>query len=634
MSISTIATVQLNVAQEAVINSSEKRILVLAGPGAGKTFVLKEWIKRKLQDDPRKSYNILGLTFTNNAAREMNNRLTEDNIERSKQVNLMTFHSFCTRVLRQYGNYIEIPANFEICSDKDELVEILKKAVEKTNIEGQHDYKKYFEQITHCKRHGLLPDNKALLKEKFQKINLIYKVYEKELRENAYLDFDDLLLKAYQLLKAYPALTKHYQKVYPYICIDELQDTNKLQYKLLNFLIGEHTTLLAVGDDNQVIYEWNGADHQRLQSFKEEYKPQIIHLPLNYRCPPSIIEVSNKLIAKNDLRLGDFIPNQAYTTSQGKVNVESFDTFEKEVGGIAYNIAEKHAQNFGQVTILARRKKLLDKISEALQKQHIPHRVHIRKSEFVSAPLAWLHEILHLFNSPNRERSLKIVVGAFNQITKIDTDVLGIINKKMQDDNATLLSVWLDEVNQQLNETNSDFTELINLIETKLGIKTYKSFYTKIFKWFDNYEKQHSEEKLKTSIYNYEEYKDEKQVWYNLAKEIFERLGDEIPLSAFLQELSLTTKETPLKDNEVNLMTIHAAKGQGFDHVYLIGMVNDELPSYHARKSNKQQAMEEERRNCYVAITRAAQTLTLSYAAQYFGWTKEPSQFMKDMELL
>lgn len=631
MSISTIPTVQLNVAQEAVLNSSEKRVLVLAGPGAGKTFVLKEWIKRKLQDDPRKSYNILGLTFTNNAAREMNKRLEEDNIDRSKQVNLMTFHSFCTRVLRQYGNYIGVSANFEICKDEDELIEVLKKSVQKENIEGYHDYKKYFKDIKLYK-HNLRVSHGE--KDVNEPLNSIYNAYEKELRDNNYLSFDDLLLKAHQLLDTYPALTKHYQKVYPYICIDELQDTNKLQYELLKFLIGEHTTLLAVGDDNQVIYEWNGADHQRLQSFKEEYEPQVIHLPLNYRCPPSIIEVSNKLIAKNDLRLGDFIPNQACNTSQGEISVRSFDTFEKEVAGIAYDIVEKHEGNFGQVTILARRKKLLDKMSDALQKQDVPHKVYVRKSEFVSAPLAWLHEILHLFNSPNRERSLKIVVGAFNQITKIDIDVSVIKDKKLQDDNATLLSVWLNEANQQLNETNSDFTELINLIETKLGIKTYKSFYMKIFKWFDNYEEQHSEEELKTSIYNYEEYKDEKQVWHNLAKEIFERLGDEIPLSAFLQELSLTTKETPLKNNEVNLMTIHAAKGQGFDHVYLIGMVNDELPSYHALKSNKQKAIEEERRNCYVAITRASQTLTLSYASQYFSWQKEPSQFLNDMELL
>jgi len=631
MSISTIPTVQLNVAQEAVVNSSEKRILALAGPGAGKTFVLKEWIKQKLQDDPRKSYNILGLTFTNNAAREMNNRLAEDIIERSKQVNLMTFHSFCARVVRQYGYYIEIPANFEICNDEDELIEILKKSVQKSNIEAYHTYQKYFKNIRLYK-HRVHTPYKGIISE--EHLKLIYNAYEKELRNNNYLDFDDLLLKTHQLLKTYPVLKKHYQKIYPYICIDELQDTNQLQYEILRFLIGDNTTLLAVGDDNQVIYEWNGADYQRLQSFKEQYNPRVIHLPLNYRCPPCIIEVSNKLIAKNYLRLGDFIPNQACNISEGEVSLKPFDTFEKEVAGIAYDIAEKHEPDFGQVTILARRKKLLDKMSEALQKQNIPHRVHIRKGEFISAPLAWLHEILHLFNSPNRERSLKIVVGAFNQMANLDISVTTIKNKKQQDDNATLLSAWLDETNQKLKQVDSPFYKLTNLVETQLGIKTYKSFYTKIFKWFNDYEKQHEEEVLKESIYNYEEYNEEKQVWHSLAKEIFERLGDEIPLSTFLQELSLTTKETPLKNNEANLMTIHAAKGQGFDHVYLIGMVNDELPSYHALKSNKQKAMEEERRNCYVAITRAAQKLTLSYASQYFGWQKEPSQFLKDMELL
>lgn len=635
MSVSIKKTIELNIAQESVLNSIEKRILVLAGPGAGKTLVIKEWIKRKLTEDTRKSYNILGLTFTNKAAHEMNNRLAEDVIERSRQVSLMTFHGFCAKVLRQYGHYMDIPANFNICSEQEELIEILKSGVKKADIEDKYNWKEYLRLIDLLKRNAYTPDEGELKDEKHSRLNSAYKAYEKELKESGYLDFNDLLLKTYKLLESYPRLAKHYQKIYPYICIDELQDTNKLQYLILNIVINEDTTLLAVGDDNQVIYEWNGASHKRLQTFKEYHKPQVIHLPLNYRCPASIVDVSNKLIAKNNLRLEDFKPNKAYTSREGDVvKVKKFDTFQNEIIGIADDIKKEHQEHLGQVTILARRKKLLDKMSEALQKQNISHRVYSRKGEFVSAPLAWLNEILHLFNSPNRERSLKTVIGAFNQMANLNIDFSTIKNRKDKEHDTTLLSIWLDEVNQQLQKDSNHFSELIHLVETKLSIKTYKSFYTKIFKWFDDYKVKKSEETLKEKIYNYDEYKDEKKVWHNLSREAFKRLGDEIPLSTFLQELALTTKETSVKSNEISLMTIHASKGQGFEHVYLIGMVNDELPSYYAIKSNTAKAMEEERRNCYVAITRASQTLTLSFADQYFDWAKKPSDFLHDMELL
>ncbi len=622
----TDKTIQLNIAQQAVLTSSEKRILVLAGPGAGKTLVLKEWIKQKLSTDERKSYKILGLTFTNKAANEMSVRLADDIEGYFKRINLMTFHGFGARILRQYGYYLDIPTDFAICNDEDEQVEILKVGLKKAGIREVFNWKNCLKAISAVKKDG----NTALSN---NQINVIYKAYESELKVSGYLDYDDLLLKSYKLLKKYPALSKHYQKTYSYICIDELQDTNTMQYKILELIINEETNLLTVGDDNQVIYEWNGADYKRLKNFKDKYKPHIIHLPVNYRCPEEIVQVSNKLMTQNKFRLEPFTPNKAYS-SKGEVIFKKFDKFKEEILWIAENILEKHQQNLGQVTILARRKKLLDKVTGMFQSKQIAYKLHFRKGEFISAPVAWLNAVLHLFNSPNRKRSMKRVIGTFNQIANLNIDFATIKKGKQKNENTSLFSVWLEEVNQQLNDSGNNFKEIIQLLENQLSIKTYKSFYIKLFNWFDNLEKEKSKETIKKLIYSYDEYKEEKMVWNKLSNEIFERLGSDIPLSTFLQELSLCTKETPAKPEEVNLMTIHAAKGQGFEHVYLIGMVDDELPSYYALKSNKQDAIEEERRNCYVAITRASKTLTITCAKNYSGWAKNPSRFLRDMELI
>jgi len=228
-----------------------------------------------------------------------------------------------------------------------------------------------------------------------------------------------------------------------------LQDTNSVQYLILSALINESTNLLAVGDDNQVIYEWNGADHERLKSFKEEFKPQTIHLPLNYRCPECIVEISNKLMVQNRIRLEDFQPNKASCTEKGIIEIKYFDTFKMEVAQIASSIMEKHKGKLEQVLVLARRKKLLDSMAMALSKQNIPHKLHIRKGEFVSAPVAWLSEILRLFNSPNRERSMQIVINSFNQITGLDINFSEIQEQKKLN-STTLLSIWLNRGKKSL----------------------------------------------------------------------------------------------------------------------------------------------------------------------------------------
>ena len=240
----------LNAAQKAVLISDAKRVLVLAGPGAGKTFVLTEWIKQQWKENEKKSYKILGLTFTNKAADEMNKRLKEDLSFPFQRVNLMTFHGLATKVLGQFGYHIGVPSNFKICGEEIELIEILKNSLKKIGINNIYNPQKYLYKILDYKKKLISADALPVGIDK-----QIYEAYQKELIRDGYLDFDDLLFKAIELFKTYPAFAKHYQKIYPYICIDELQDTNLAQYELLQYLINSETNLLAVGDDNQLIFE-------------------------------------------------------------------------------------------------------------------------------------------------------------------------------------------------------------------------------------------------------------------------------------------------------------------------------------------------------------------------------------------
>ena len=396
----------------------EGPLLVLAGPGSGKTRVLTCRIGHILDTSRDKNFRILGLTFTNKAADEMRSRIASYNTGQEERLFLGTFHSFCADVLRQHGTHLQINPNFRIYSQEADLQAVLDEAVteaQKTSILISDLDKKTLPVIQRLKSLLIPPhDCQGRFKDKAfgERMSVVYPAYEAKLSKHNALDFNSLILKTHQLFTTFPALAKRYRTVYRYICIDEFQDTNHAQYQLIRALAKEqYSNLFVIADDDQIIYQWNGASHQRLQEFLGDYAPQkIVQLPTNYRCPPGVVELANHLIQHNFLRTTDKKPLKAFRSKADKGAVRllpCFPDFESEMAGIARDIKTHHANELGSVAVLGRNRKLLLSAQQALRHEELPAVILQRKDEFISTPFVWLHAVLRLANDRHDRKSLR-----------------------------------------------------------------------------------------------------------------------------------------------------------------------------------------------------------------------------------
>jgi len=625
---------QLNPIQKEAVEWKNSSVLVLAGPGSGKTSVLTFRIAKLLESTKNKNFRVLGLTFTNKAADEMRSRLNVLIPNQIERLFLGTYHSFCAEILRQDGSHLGIKPNFNIYSQDNDLKSILKSI---KNEDTKFDVNKMLKIIQILKERLILPENsKVLFNDEVdgKLIAHVYSEYERKLGDNNALDFNSLILKSYELLNKFPVLAKKYQTIYHYICLDEFQDTNYAQYSFLKLLTGEdNNNLFLVADDDQIIYQWNGANPKRIKDFIRDYSPKVFQLPMNYRCPPEIIELANNLIRNNFSRADNKQPLEAHKPKSSNETVRlltAFSNLKNEANGIAKEIKLLHSDNLGAVVILGRNRSLLEEIRRALTKNGIKALISQRKDEFESTPLIWIHSILKLVNNQHVD-VLEAVCGTFAQFTKIVIDPEIVITSS-QTSELGYLQNWINLVKKQNLDGNQ--RELIDKTLDYLGRgKDFQGFSNYAIKWFTNLVEK--EELANSSEDFFSNYEEEKVVWNNLMKEITQSLGNNITLEAFLQELQMHSKETPPDRDTVVLMTIHGAKGKEFDHVYLAGLVEGELPSFQSlRKGKRSPEMEEERRNCFVAITRAEKSLTMTYAKKYRGWNKKPSRFLYEMEVL
>ncbi len=504
---------ELSPIQQEAAEWDEGPLLVLAGPGSGKTRVLTCRIVRILDASRDKNFRILGLTCTNKAADEMRSRVVNCIPGQEGRVFLGTFHSFCADVLRQHGTHLHINPNFQIYSQEEDLQAVLdetiKEAKKTSTIVSDLD-KKTLLVIQRLKSYLILPhDCRERFKDKEfgERMAIVYPAYEAELSKRNALDFNSLIFKAYELFTTFPAFAKRYRTVYRYICIDEFQDTNHAQYRLIRALTGEqHANVFVIADDDQIIYQWNGASHQRLQEFLKDYAPQIIQLPTNYRCPPEVVELANNLIRHNFLRTADKKPLKAFRPHTGKG-------------------------------------------------------VRLLKDEFVSAPFVWLHSTLRLANDRQDRKSLEAVCGTFAQLTQVTIEPEEVI-AQAQASNLGYLQYWIRIARQRTS--NALTTEAIDKVLHYLGEgRDFRGFSTFALAWFDKVLRtQQADSNQTTEVFA--GYEDERLVWEELMRDILRSLGDAPTLEAFLQELQMRSKETLLRPNTVTLMTIHG--GLGKDH--------------------------------------------------------------------
>lgn len=625
-------------AQKKAIAWNEGAVVVLAGPGSGKTAVLTDRIKRILNETKKESFRILALTFTNKAAQEMSERILEgvDNVEHRLYVG--TFHSFCSEVLRNHGSYIGLKSNFDIYISDDDLNDVINDICDRykdINPTFPAEELKLLNMIRFFEKKLCYTEDEiiaAMPKTEYaDAYKWIYKEYLKTMIERCTLDFDLLILLTYRLFVCKPAIARIYSKTYRYINVDEFQDTNYGQYMLLTSMCGNiNNNIFIVADDDQVIYGWNGADHKRIAEFKDEYKADLIQLNQNFRCPREVIQAANNLIAHNAGRENIKKPLEAMkadTDNNTHIFCSAYSNEKFEVNAITGLIKKIKKENPNDsICVLARTNRLLELAFQSANSEGIKCEKTKRKNDFETPYILWIFLLLKLANHRTDKKILTQLIGVMNEGMELSVnDDEVILESDIMD--GDLLKALRSKCCEEFKDKEFAKSFSLNLVEGKNFIR----FIDDAFAWSEmrisGIEDAAYREQM---LQNYEI---EKKVWTDFQRHLSYNYDlTEIMLSTYIQEFSMISKEDEPKKGSVQFLTIHASKGKEFDHVILIGMANDELPSFQSlKKGIDSTEMEEERRNCFVAITRAKKVLYLTYSENYFGWKKQPSFFLNEM---
>ena len=629
---------ELSDIQRKAVEWDDGALLVLAGPGSGKTRVLTCRVARLLDRSPDERFRVLALTFTNKAAHEMSSRLTTLAPGLEERADIHTFHGFCTQVLRQHGVHLGIKPDFAIYSRTSDRQAVLEDALGRDCQRVDSEDRRLLPRIDALKARLVRPEQteewlaggNSAPPDEARRLTRAYRLYEEELRRANALDFNSLIFEAHRLF-GYPAMARHYQTVYRYWLVDEFQDTNGAQYALLRRMAAEDfRRVVAVADDDQTIYEWNGANVRRIGTLVEDFDCEVMQLPTNYRCPPCIVEAANRLVVYNVRRADAKRPAEPAQRSRSldnqPIRCRVFETDQDEAAGTAAEIAGLDIAERGRTLVLARTRALLESMRDALQAEGVNVTILNRRDDFASPEMRWLVACLNQINRPLDRRNLATLVEAFASFVPgcAASSAGGPATLDLDDqlsrsatEGVTYLSVWSGAA--QAAGPPSPAAEIVDLI-AGLAAGELKPAST-IDRILGHFESDKPDDDLR----------DDLSAWRRLSGEIRTAVGP-TSLDRFLQELELRSKEPAPSPGAVSLATIHGAKGLEFDTVYLIGLAEEILPSWHSvTRRNGSPALEEERRGCFVAITRTKERLILSRAQQYRGWPKQPSRFLAEM---
>ena len=610
----------LNENQRIAVEWNEGPLLVLAGPGSGKTLVLTFRVARLLKEDPEAS--VLALTFTTNAANEMRERLDKLMKERADRAHLCTFHSFAADILRQHGSHVGIQPDFSLITLDEDRVALLDQVIARLNCDTStipSDRKSLLVLLDRLFSESYDGENTVTwMRHTPRWIPELFKGYCISLQEANRLDYGSLLHFARKLLFENAGVTRLTRLAWQFVCIDEFQDTNRAQYDLMCLLIdAKKPNLFIVADDDQIIYQWNGASPERLLSLHKDFKMDVVQLPENFRCPPIIVQLANNLIKHNQTRTSGKIPIVAHKPPGEfpSVKARKFLNELKEVAAIPATI--KDAKWVAEdCAVLARSTKLLERVALELSDSGFTPYLAQRKTEFESASVRCMYAALKLANARHDREFLRRLCVAWDAFTGIvievkDVEALAVLN------GGDFLRAWSsaanekclsDELNEFLGRIQSDLVDRLNFIE--------------LIEWFwsQNWLSEPIEE-------------EEIKTWQDLHGALMrEHSPENVTLHLYLQEMDLKSKALARMPGSIPCLTVHGAKGLEFKHVFLIGMADEVFPSYQAvKKGPNSREMEEERRNCFVAITRVQETLHISLARTYNGYKKEPSRFLEEM---
>ena len=637
----TLVLETLNENQHKAVSWNDGPLLVLAGPGSGKTRVLAFRVARILQEDDDAA--VLALTFTNKAAAEMRERVELLLGQRADRAHLCTFHSFAVDILRQHGSHLGLRPDFTLLTQDEDRIAVLEDVMAGLPDEGDSlpsdrwNLLRFVDRLFAESYDG--GENAASLARPPTWASRLYRGYREALVSGNRLDFGSLLHFACHLLQEKPGVARLVRLGWTHVCVDEFQDTNKAQYDLLRLIAPERRhNLFVVGDDDQIIYQWNGANPERLAQLRQDYDMDVIQLPECYRCPPSIVALANRLIAYNGSRTWDKLALVASFISEydehNGIRYRTFASPEEEAAFIPGDIRNRGIAA-ADCVVLARTGKLLAGVVTGLTEAGFEASLMRRKNDFESPAVCVLVEALRLANARHDRDILRRLCVAWQDLSHqtLESDAVAAAAALSGGD---FLRAWADAASANVS---GHLRAVVDRIRTDL---VDSLAFPEIVAWFLDQgwkswngidarrgtDDQWSEEDRELA--------DELSTWRELHDDMLREYGTGgLTLNVYLQQMDLSSKAPRPRPDAVRCMTVHGSKGLEFKHVYLIGMAQDVFPSFHAlRKGARSREVEEERRNCFVAITRAEWTLTLSRAERYYGYSKAPSQFLDEMGVL
>lgn len=612
----SIILANLNEEQKLPASIIDGPVLVTAGAGSGKTRMLTHRIAHMVKEKEINPNHIMAITFTNKAANEMKERL-EKMIDDIQDMWICTFHAMCSRILRRHADLLGYSKSFSIYGDT-EKESVIKKLMKARNIDPEDknslNHKTFGWHISNAKNNLMGPEeySKFISDPRKKAMVLgIYQDYEETLFKANALDFDDLLVKTYELLKKFPETRDYYQTRFEYIFVDEFQDTNTSQYELVKILAAKHKNVFAVGDEDQCIYSWRGAQVGNVKQFTIDFAPcQVFKLEQNYRSTKKIIEMANKVIKNNSKR----IEKNLWTANDEGNDVElkqTYNDFEEAefVAEKIYQLIKNDGCKYSDFSVLMRTNSLSRKVEEKLLTYNIPYKIYGGFKFFERKEVKDTAAYLYIIANPNDTEAVARML-AFPKKGIGDVSIAQIINISKENNvslmdvinNATYYGISGALANKLsgVRDMFADFAlqkeampleEFAEYVVKKAGIKEAIGMDT---------------EENETKCANVDEF-------LNSVKN-FAELNEGAGIDEFLQSITLMRDIDSLneEDNFVTLMTVHAAKGLEFNNVFIIGLNDGLFPLSRAVNSADPNDLEEERRLMYVAITRAKKRLFLT----------------------
>lgn len=615
----------LNDRQKEAVLYGDGPLLILAGAGSGKTSVLTKRVAYLIKERNVSPKNIVAITFTNKAAKEMKERIIKEVGKEGYDIQISTFHSFGLRIIKENYEKLGYEKNFTII-DSDDSLTVVKKILKEMGIDSTRFNPKFIKnQISSCKNEMVTPEKyKNLVNDELSDITYkVYKKYQDTLLRNNSLDFDDLLIKPIELFNKYKEVLENYQELFKYVFIDEYQDTNEAQYILSKMISAKYKNICVVGDDAQSIYSWRGANFKNILNFEKDYKnTKVILLEQNYRSTKTILNAANSVIKNNinkkdknlwtDNSIGEKIK---YVRTNDEKDEASYVT--REIRNLVNN-----GVSLDDIAVLYRTNAQSRTIEEGFLNSNIPYKIvgafafYSRKE--IKDLLAYLKliyntkddvSLMRIINYPKRKIGAKTIENLSMDAVLNGTSMFDVISSGKELEFKKLI-LEMKEKSEVLS-----LTETIDMVLDKSGIKS-------------ELESEHTLE-ADIRLENLNEFK-------SITK-TFEEESGIASLEDFLNEVSLVSDVNDQKNDnspKVTLMTIHAVKGLEYKYVFVIGMEENIFP--HINSCEEDGGIEEERRLCYVAITRAKEKLYLVNALRRMLYGKTsvnmPSRFINEID--